>query len=101
MFDAGQARMTDPLPSHEAAFAQRGGVERAIVEYMGFRRDVMDWRSPIEADLIATQIVGALRCAPGSVVTAISRLVNVGVLEVADHDGVSERGRRCSRYRLA
>lgn len=89
------ARRTDPVTSHEAAIAtNRVSVEDAICNVL----DAWTHR-PMTADEIATIVVqtGWTR---GGVVTAISRLVNAGRVEVVDRDGVSLAGRRCSRYKI-
>ncbi len=93
LFDTPRARATDPTTAHEAAKITRPGNAELI---NAIRWYVQRRPAPVSAYEIADAIAG-YRWQHDTVRTAVSR----AGLHCVDTDGLTPRGRRCTRYVLS
>lgn len=88
-----KARTTDPQTSHDAA---------ATVDVAGSHAVVIDYLSGQSSPLTSEAIVSGIgeRCSDGRVRGALVELCRLGRVRVADTEGRSGKGNKCSRYEL-
>jgi len=96
LFDQPRARRRDPNSSHEAATRVTPAREQLASEILRVFTD-----EPLTPDQVArfVEANNPNRWAPGTIVSAISRLAHARRLEEVDRSGLSDRGFRCVRYR--